>query len=37
MGAVLELEGQDAPTQNLFELRELMATRCALIKDRTAS
>jgi transposase len=37
MGAVLELEGQDAPGENLFELRELMATRRALIKDRTAA
>ncbi len=37
MGAVLELEGQDAPSQNQFELRELMATRRALIKDRTAA
>lgn len=37
MGAVLELEGQDAPSQNQFELRELLATRRALIKDRTAA
>lgn len=37
MGAVLELEGQDAPSENLHQLRELMATRRALIKDRTAA
>lgn len=37
MGAVLELEGQDAPSETLFELRELLATRRALIKDRTAA
>jgi transposase len=37
MGAVLELKGQSAPSENLFELRELLATRRALIKDRTAA
>jgi transposase len=37
MGAVLELEGRDAPNENLYDLKELMATRRALIKDRTAA
>lgn len=37
MGAVLELEGRDAPNENLHDLKELMATRRALIKDRTAA
>jgi transposase len=37
MGAVLELEGRDAPHENLYDLKELMAARRALIKDRTAA
>jgi transposase len=37
MGAALELEGQDAPGENLFDLKELMAARRALIKDRAAA
>lgn len=37
MGVVLELDGQDAPGENLHEFRELMATHRALIKNRTAA
>jgi len=37
MGAVLELEGRMPPDKALHELRELLAARRALIKDRTAA
>lgn len=37
MGAVLELEAQTAPNEKLCELRELLSTRRALVKDRTAA
>jgi len=37
MGAALELQGQHAPGDNLHALKELRATRRALIKDRTAA
>jgi transposase len=37
MGAVLELKRHTIPNKNLHDLRELLATRRALIKDRTAA
>lgn len=37
MGAVLELEGRTPLNMNLHDLRELLAARRALIKDRTAA
>ena len=37
MGAVLELEGRDAPHESLYDFKELMAARRALIKDRAAA
>ena len=37
MGAVLQLEGRTPPDKNLHDLRELLAARRALIKDRTAA
>ena len=37
MGAVLELEAQQPKSENLHELKELMAARRALIKDQTAA
>ena len=37
MGAVLELERRTPPDKTLHELRELLAARRALIKDRTAA
>jgi transposase len=37
MGAVLELERRTPPDKTLHELKELLAARRALIKDRTAA
>ena len=37
MGAVLELPAQEAISENLHDLRELMTARRALIRDKTAA
>ena len=37
MGAVLELSAQEAINENLYDLKELMTARRALIRDKTAA